>query len=244
MAELFNITLENGDLSDFDTTVEDGGNLSVTRAAALLGTTYGMQAFVDDTTAIYAEKTWTLTTEILRFRFYFDPNGITMVEGDNFNISTVMRLGTARFQIRLMWTSGAYYIDTRLRADNSSWADSADTLLTDEVHLIEYEVTRATGPTAFDGRIKLWLDGIEISTLTGDNYDTWSTTADLDEFRVGAAGGIDVGTSGTIYFDEIKGNDDGTLIGPVTTAGARGRYDTADYGAEARSRYGASGGRY
>jgi hypothetical protein len=53
MAVVADIDLESGDLSEFSGTVTDGGDLSVTQAAALAGSEYGLQCVIDDTTAVY-----------------------------------------------------------------------------------------------------------------------------------------------------------------------------------------------
>src|SRR3990167_10886063 len=57
-----------------------------------------------------------------------------------------------------------------------------------------------------------WVDGVDQGTLTGlDNYNLMADLSFL--FRVGATTGIDAGTSGTFYLDELVANDDGSVIG-------------------------------
>ena len=80
MSTVFTATHEAGDFSEYTTSVTDSGDLSVTSAAALAGTTKGISVLIDDTTAIYAYKALASaqTTNVVRYRFYIDPNSITM----------------------------------------------------------------------------------------------------------------------------------------------------------------------
>ena len=52
---LFTATFETGDFSEWDASVTDGGDLSVTNGAALFGS-YGLSALIDDLTTIYVYK--------------------------------------------------------------------------------------------------------------------------------------------------------------------------------------------
>ncbi|MEA3441708.1 MAG: hypothetical protein U9R58_15645, partial [Chloroflexota bacterium] len=73
---------ESGDLSAWSSSTTDGGDLSVTTGAAMVGT-YGMQAVIDDNNAIYVtDDSPDGETEYV-VRFYFDPNSISMAESDN-----------------------------------------------------------------------------------------------------------------------------------------------------------------
>ena len=75
---------EAGDLSEYDSTVTDGGDLSAHADAAYEGS-YGLRAVIDDTNTLYANKTFDGKSR-LRVGFYFDPNGLTMDASDEFLI--------------------------------------------------------------------------------------------------------------------------------------------------------------
>ena len=67
---------ESGDFSAWDSSTTDGGDLSVTTGAAMVGT-YGMQAEIDDNNAIYVtDDSPNGETEYV-VRFYFDPNSFS-----------------------------------------------------------------------------------------------------------------------------------------------------------------------
>jgi hypothetical protein len=57
--------------------------------------------------------------------------------------------------------------------------------------------------------VTLWVDGIQQQDLTGVDNDTWR----IDRARLGALAGMDVGTSGTYYFDAFESRRQ-TFIGP------------------------------
>lgn len=212
MAELFNITHKDDDLNEYDTTVTDGGNLSTSAAAALAGTNFGLSALINDTNAIYGQKNFTLTTSVIRFRFYLDPNGVDVATADNKEFNVIVLYDTAEshadFQLRLgQIAASGFNLDIRTRNNDFSWDASSKINITDAPHLIECSITSA-------GASELFIDGVSSATITGT--DISADFNQLDKIRIGASGGIDAGASGTIYLDELVANDDGSEIGGVT----------------------------
>ncbi len=88
--------------------------------------------------------------------------------------------------------------------------------ISDAEHYVEVLVTYASGPSANDGVMTLWVDGSQQGTDT--TLDLYNTTKP-NEARLGAVVGIDSGTSGTFYLDEFVLRDDDTEIGPVSGGG-------------------------
>ena len=84
MAVVFTIDIEEGDLTDFDST--NGTNISVTAGAALVGS-YGVDLDMTGTSSHYGLMTGVSTdlsaANNYRFRLYLDPNSVTMADGDN-----------------------------------------------------------------------------------------------------------------------------------------------------------------
>ncbi len=72
---------ESGNLSAWTSSTTDNGNLSVSAAAALVGS-QGMQALINDNNAISVTDDSPSTEPRYRARFYFDPNSITMTNGN------------------------------------------------------------------------------------------------------------------------------------------------------------------
>ena len=83
-------------------------------------------------------------------------------------------------------------------------------IISDAPHYIEAYLRRATSPTSSDGSFLLQIDGTDKGTAVGDNYDRASV---FDKLYIGPDAGIDAGTTGTIYIDEIVINDTGDVIG-------------------------------
>jgi hypothetical protein len=72
---------QSGDFSAWSVNSNDGGDLSISGGAAMVGS-YGMQAALDDNNAIYVTD-WSPWDEArYRARFYFDPSTTSMTSGD------------------------------------------------------------------------------------------------------------------------------------------------------------------
>lgn len=212
MTTLVDIDHEVGDLSEYDSTVTDGGDLSVEDAAALAGTSKGLQSVIDDTTAIYGAANFTWTTRFLNVRFYFDPNGIgdTMTDGDHFDIIRGVVSGPSwRFGLDFRFNTDHIEIQANLRGDGGSNPTSWNTI-SNEAQYLEMAFIRATTDSASDGSVELFVNGSSVALTTGiDLFDL----SPASQVWMGAADAIDAGTSGTIYSDQLKVTDDGVEIG-------------------------------
>lgn len=220
MAVVAEIDLESGDLSEFSATVTDGGDLSVTQAAALAGSDYGLQVTIDDTTSIYGYVNLGApnTSGVVRYRFYVDINSISMQDGDLSEHSLVMITDLTANPISFLMlerTEGGQYAFYAVAVDDTGNHHNTQVYpVTDAPHYVEVLCTRASSSVAEDGGTTFWVDGVEAySTILGvDNYDQF---ADWQLIIMGAPSGVDPTTSGTFYLDELIVRDDDTEIGPV-----------------------------
>ena len=216
--EVFDIGHETGDLSQYTTTHTDGGNLSITSAAALNGSNYGLSALINDGNQVDAEKNFTKSTK-LGLRFYFDPNSVTMANNDEFPIQYTKQngggFGTIT-NVKLGYTTLNGYKLTADVTGDAGWLNEYPVNISDAPHYIEIYITRAATSVSSDGTWQYKVDGTTVVTYTGiDNYNVLS---DYDWFQqYGMIESRDAGTSGTIYFDDIIVNSDGMMIGPVLT---------------------------
>lgn len=221
MTELFNITHDAGNLDEYDSTVIDGGDLSAHVDAALGGSTSGLKCVIDDTTSIYGVKEQADPgTGKLRYRVYIDPNGLTMAANNKFVIVNHRSdVASAVTQLEYIYQTG-YKLRLEIN-DDDGWADNDTTgVITDAMHYVEVNVVQASSAVASDGSVQWWVDGVDQGIVTGlDNYHNF---AGMSGFRVGGAFGIDSGTSGTMYIDELEANDDGGEIGEVVAAKSSG----------------------
>jgi len=200
---------ESGNLSAWTSSVIDGGDLSVSAGAALVGSK-GLQALIDDNNSIYVTDDTPNAEPRYRARFYFDPNSISMVSGDAHNIffgyagtSTAVLRGAFRF------SSGAYQVRFGLLNDSGTWLNTSWFTISDASHAIEIDWRAATAAGANNGGLTLWIDGTQKEDLTGVDNDTRR----IDRVRLGAASGIDTGTRGTYFFDAFVSHRQ-SYIGP------------------------------
>lgn len=213
MAEIFNITHDGGNLDEYDVTVVDGGDLSVHEDAAM-GGSHGLKCVIDDSNLLYGQWNFVdASVEHLRFRFYIDPNGLTMDKADSFYFMEANHSSGYVLDLSFLFTNESEYaVFMYVYEDgggNTGWI--GQNVITDAAHYVEVHVERASSNVASDGRVRLWIDGELKRTESGvDNYDIMDN---LDAMLLGPLGSIDATISGTLYLDEFRANDDGSEIG-------------------------------
>jgi hypothetical protein len=230
MSTIINIDHEAGNLSEYDSTQTDSGDLSAGAAAALASTDYGMAALVDDTNDIYGQANISApASDKIRIRFYFDPNSFSF----NTNIDEIhileVGLGAPPWQIARITCNynGSDYQVLYKAIEDSGASNTHTESITDAPHYIEFYLQRASTSSSNDGTMACYLDGSLLTTLTGiDNYNAWTN---ITKVELGAVRNITSGDSGTFYLDELKANDDGSEIGALSTSIATFRRRLEDY---------------
>ena len=215
MAELFDIGHEV-DLSEYTGTSTDSGDLSQ-GTPGLAGTVGRMECLIDDTLDIRGSLDISSPTTDFRCRFYIDPNTLTMGTGDAFMVMCARRTTPTTdnaLRVQLNNDGSNYGIRIIYYDDANDYDLTSYYTITDAEHYIEVHIVRSSNGGS-DGTAELWIDGASKEQLTGiDDYDSFPT---INVVRLGAFDGIDATTSGTFYLDELKGNDDGGEIGPVSS---------------------------
>ncbi len=208
---LFADGFETGDTSAWDTAA-GAPDLGVTSASALDGTSSGLQAFVDDTSALFVLDDTPSDAARYRARFYLDPNGFDPGESLNHRRTrTLLALSEPNRRVAaivLRRLGGAYSVAGRAREDDNSQVDTPFFPIPDAPHAVEIDLVRASGPDALDGSFTLWIDGVLMSRLTG----LANSLTEVDFVRLGALS-VKAGASGTLYFDEFVSKQQ-TYIGP------------------------------
>ena len=192
MADLWNITHESNDLSEYDSTQTDFGDLSTSASAALASTGYGLDIFINDTNAIYGQVNQTDPGADFRYRFHIDPNSITMASGDEFEVNKVTITGSpwTVYQTYLTYNGADYRLRFRSVEDDGT-ATSSYTTITDAEHYVEVYIEQASSSVAGDGQHRFWVDGgLEATHSSLDNYDNIENMATV---RFGAPGELDAG---------------------------------------------------
>jgi hypothetical protein len=200
---------ESANLTGWTSCTTDGGDLSATSAAKLSGS-YGMQAVLDDSVAIFCMSDHPNAETRYRSRFYFDPNSIGMVSGDA-HMMFRGYTGTSTVVLRVEFGRAAsgYQIRAALMNDGSTWTQTNWFPITDAYHSVELDWRAATGAGANNGGLTFWIDGSQQAELTGVDNDTRR----IDRIQLGATTGLDTGTRGTYYFDAFESRRQ-TYIGP------------------------------
>ena len=207
---LFADGFESGDFTAWSSYATDGGDLSVTGAAAIVGS-YGIQAVLDDNNAIYVTD-WSPWDETrYRARFYFDPNTISMTSGNaHYLLYAGNRDGTLSMRVEFRFYSSAYEVRAEVGNDSNGWSSSAWTTISDAPHYLELDWRASTAPGANNGGMTWWIDGAQNADFTTVDNDTRR----IDYVQWGAVAGIDSGTRGIYYFDAFESRRQ-TYIGPV-----------------------------
>jgi hypothetical protein len=201
---------ESGSLSAWSAAVTDSGDLSANASAALVGS-QGLRAVINNTTSIYVTDDTPNSEARYRARFYFDPNSITMSNG-NAHYIYYGYTGTSTDVLRVEFrrSSSLYQIQAALRNDKSTWSTTNWFTISDAPHFIELDWHASTAAGANNGSLTFWIDGVQQANLTGVDNDTRR----IDRIRLGAISGLDSGTFGTYYFDAFESRRQ-TYIGPA-----------------------------
>ena len=198
---------ESGNSSDWSSASSGGGDLSVSPSAALMGSN-GMQVAINDTTNLYVNDDTPNAEQRYRARFYFDPNSITMTDGNFHSIFTGYD-ATGMLHVDFRFSGRNYQIRLRQYNDSSSSQSTNWTTISDALHSIEMEWWAATAAGANNGGVNLWIDGVQSGSLSGVDNDTRR----IDSVRLGAVTGVDATTLGAYYLDAFESRRQ-TYIGP------------------------------
>jgi len=200
---IFQDGFDAGSFSRWSSSAADGGDLSVSGAAAMAGTAAGLQALVDDTNAIYVQDDRPNAENRYRARFYFDPNGFDPGEASlHFRMRIFIGFdasGVRLVTLVLKRQAGVYSVEGRARRNDGTRADTGFFTISDGPHFLELDWRRATAPGASDGSLELWIDNTSVSTLTGIDNDA----SPVDFVRMGAIA-VKTGAAGTLYYDQFE----------------------------------------
>jgi len=207
---IFASNFDTAAFADWSSSATDGGDLSLSAAAAFHGTS-GMAALVDDKRAISVTDNSPASEAHYRARFYLDPNGLILSSTPITLFDGYLGTSTQVFRVEMRYSSSTYQVRAGLRNDSSTWYSSAWTNLTDAPHALEIEWAAATASGANNGQISFWLDGVQSGQIS--NVDNDKRRVDL--VRLGVLSGLNTTTRGTLYFDTFESHRN-TYIGLAT----------------------------
>lgn len=190
---------ESGSFSGWSPISTDSGDLRVTSPAALKGSK-GMRALIDDTRALWVTDAGPDQETAYRARFYFDPNSVTMTNGNSFVLFFGYSGSTPVLRVDLRRSSGLYQVRAMARNDGTGWKGGSWFTIGDKPHYMELSWQASTAPGVNNGILVFWVDGVRRSRLATIDNDTRR----IDLVRLGAVAGLDAGTRGTVFFDAFE----------------------------------------
>ena len=164
---VFSDGFETGNFSAWTSSTTDGGDLSVSSAAALNGNN-GLQALLHDNIAIYVTDDHPVSEARYRARFYFDPNSIPMTSGNaHYIFYGYVGTTTVVLRVEFRFSTPNYQLRAALVNDATTWTSSSWFTITDAPHFVELDWKAATAAEANDGNLTLWIDGNQQANVTG-----------------------------------------------------------------------------
>lgn len=205
---IFSDGFESGNLGQWPSAVTDGGRLSVSGQAALVGTS-GMQAIISSTKPIYVMDTSPAAEATYHARFYFSPNSITLSRNKTQDLFVGRTAsGGVIFRLQLQYSSGRFQVRGIILNGNGKTLTTSWYTISNSTHAIEVAWQAASTAKGSDGLISLWLDGSLKETRSGVANGGYR----LEDVLLGPQT-IPSGTSGTEYFDAFSSTHT-TYIGP------------------------------
>jgi hypothetical protein len=198
---IFSDGFEAPNLSAWSLSVTDGTNLASITGAQLTGSNRGLRALINDANPLYVGDDTPIGERRYRARFYFDPNSVVMANNDSFSLFYGFQgTTTAMLQVQLRKNGSAYELRVAALDDAGTWLYSNFATITNDAHMVEFDWKAATGTGLNNGTLSWWIDETAKSGIGGMDSDTRR----VDRVRLGAVAGMDVGTSGTIFFDAFR----------------------------------------
>jgi RHS repeat-associated protein len=208
---LFADGFESGNLSAWSSSVTDSGNLAVSTGAALSGAD-GLQLTLDDNTAIYVQDNTPSAESRYRARFYFNPNSVTMVEGNTQQLLCgYTSAGGLVFCVIFQRAGGDYRVSAYDKTDTGAQPSAGYRILNNapQAHLVEVDWQGSSAAGANNGVLTVWVDGLQNNILSGVDNDTLR----VEYVRFGAPLGVSTGTRGVEFIDTFESHRQ-TSIGP------------------------------
>ena len=205
---IFGDGFESGSTDAWAESVQTGGTVAVSSAAALHGNS-GLEATISspgDVTVV--DRTPNADTSY-HARFGFDPNGVTIRNTTPHSVLTVRsESGALTAKVELRRSAGAYQIRARTLLDSGAIKSTPWTTITDAPHAIELGWTASVPASRRNGTLTLWMDGVRVSSLT----KLANGAQRIDEARLGPQD-VRTGVTGAEYYDDFVSTAT-TYIGP------------------------------
>ena len=139
-----------------------------------------------------------------RARFYVNPSGATLFDGDAFDIFSGNDLDMHRwFRLELARVGSSLVYRLHGLENGLSYQTTTTTAVPNVYHMVELDFSSA-------GKIDLWVENKPVLGLSGLNNSQGS----IDLIQLGAVDGMDIDSTGHLDFDNFVSNQ-GEPIGPL-----------------------------
>ena len=192
---LFADGFESGTTGAWSSSVTNGGRLSVTPAARLTGS-YGLQAAIVNTTAMYVVDRSPASASSYSASFQFDPNTVALSGRFHQIVRALTPTGGSAITVELRAVTGGYQLRTAAMLTNGSSRYGTWVSVSDAPHLIGLAWVAASSTSTANGSLSWSIDGAAAAASTG----LANSTVRIDETRLGPQG-LGAGISGVEYFD-------------------------------------------
>lgn len=205
---IFSDGFESGTFAAWTST--SGSGLSITPAAAMAGSTRGMQVAINGAAPSFVVDGTPANEAAYDARFYFHPNASTTGGGQHDIFVGVNSSGTALFsvQYRRLTTGGGTHQLRIVVARPGGTTTGAWQTITNAPHYVEVLWVASAA-----GGIGLYTDGALRQAIS--NLNLSAGTYRLDAVRLGPSAGLTAGNSGAQYYDSfVSKRTTSPLIGP------------------------------
>ncbi len=139
------------------------------------------------------------------FECWFDPNGIAMTSGDAFYMfySTNTALDRVQLGMEMNYNGSVYRLRPAYDTDAGTRTFGSYHTITDAGHHIRQIWKASSGVGANDGYQYTYIDGVLVDSITSIDSDLQT----IDIMNAASGVGIDSGTDGIVYFDDLKFTD-------------------------------------
>lgn len=171
---------------------------------------YGLQVKIANNNPLYVSDDRPVSEPRYQARFYFDPNSLLMAKNNSFFILSgyAAKMTKPVLQIEMQYANTGYKIMVSALNDSSTYVNTGWFPVSDARHIIALDWQAATSSGTNNGKLVLWIDGIQMASLVGIDNDTRR----IDFVRLGAVTGIDKGTRGICYFDSFESRRQAMVI--------------------------------
>lgn len=197
------LTFEYGSLTPYPTGFDNtnGLNLAVNAAAAIRGN-YGFSVGIPDVNPRIGQIT-AINVTSMEMELLFDVNSLAMADGDIFDIMRTGSNGASGVSVivSLKYTiASGYQVQISVRTDAPATVSSSFLSIPDAPCMLRLFWKASDAPGEDNGYAYLYVNDATVASLTGVDNDGHDVTL----ANIGAAAGVDAGTTGTIYFDNIR----------------------------------------